>query len=180
MCSRVCHAEADHWTAGGSSSLFARTWTTTVRSRRSLPLHLEAIKLCTKVVFERQMARTEPSATKYSKRKMWPIWKILQEKCWVASARCENALGPSHDMTNYTGQFTFNYPLQCSPPMKKYRKLKSTLYLASAMSQFIFTTFLPFSNLLNVVIPVQHLHGKLTILDLTQYNETVFHYIWTW
>lgn len=48
-------------------------------------------------------------------RKLWPIWKILLEKCWVASARCENALGPTHDMTNYTGQFTFNYPLRCSP-----------------------------------------------------------------
>lgn len=52
---------------------------------------------------------------KQLQRKRWPIWKALLKKCWVASARCENALGPSRDMTNYTGQFTFNYPLQCSP-----------------------------------------------------------------
>lgn len=46
--------------------------------------------------FGKATGLTLPSGDNNSKGKMWPTWKILPGKCWVASARCENALGPPH------------------------------------------------------------------------------------
>lgn len=99
-----------------------------------------------------------------------PYEKFLLEKCWVASACCENALGPSHDMTNYTGQFTFNYTLQCSPQWRSTGNGKM-FYIIFNMYFKKSPPIFSFSIWLHAIISIQYPDG----LNINIYRYSMTH-----